>query len=209
MNARLGALATLLFCGIAYLLLGLAVAHAPPHGFDLAARALVGEAPHLALLFTASCWWPALVTFGVLELVLAARSPAWRGRALSAVAIMLVGWRVSDALKDIFMRPRPEYWILHHETSYAYSSGHAMFAVIVYFLWAVFVWRSDLPQTFRRIATPLLTLWGCGVIWSRLALGAHYPSDLLGGALLGCALLAAGVLITSIPLPPAKLIIAS
>jgi membrane-associated phospholipid phosphatase len=200
-NARLGASATLLLCAVAYTLLGLAVAHVAPQGIDLAARALAGKAPHLALVFTASCWLPVLVSFGVLEIVLAVRVPPWRGRSLFAALVMLVGWRVSDALKDFFMRPRPPYWLLHHETSYAYSSGHAMFAVIVYFLWAAYVWRSTLPTTFRRIATPVLILWGCGVIWSRLALGAHYPSDLLGGALLGCAFLAGGVLVTGAVAP--------
>ena len=59
-----------------------------------------------------------------------------------------------------------------------------MFAVVVYGLWAWFVWNSDLPRGVRVALAPLLALWGCGVIWSRLALGAHFVTDLIGGVLL-------------------------
>ncbi|MBV8577521.1 MAG: phosphatase PAP2 family protein, partial [Acetobacteraceae bacterium] len=109
----------------------------------------------------------------------------------------LVTWQVSDVLKNIFRRPRPDYWILIHEPTWAYSSGHAMFAVIVYWLWAWFIWNSDLPLIARRIATPLLALWGCGVIWSRLALGAHWITDLVGGILLGITAIAVALAVAS------------
>jgi undecaprenyl-diphosphatase len=87
--------------------------------------------------------------------------------------------------------------VLHHETSFSYSSGHAMFAVLVYWLWAFFIAQSNLPRDVRAVAAPLLALWGCGVIWSRLSLGAHYPSDLLGGVLLAVAMLSLATAITT------------
>jgi membrane-associated phospholipid phosphatase len=65
-----------------------------------------------------------------------------------------------------------------------------MFAVLVYGLWAWFIWNSDLPRGVRGVVAPLLALWGCGVIWSRLALGAHYVTDLVGGVLLAATILA-------------------
>lgn len=184
------ALAIAAVAAILYAWLGAAVSHAPPGGIDVAGRALAGEAPHLALIFTASCWWVALVALGIVAIAVAVRRPAWRARTIYALLTTLITWQVSDALKNIFRRPRPEYWTLIHEPSFSYSSGHAMFALLVYGTWAWFVWNSDLPRAVRATLAPLLALWGCAVIWSRLALGAHYVTDLIGGLLLGTAALA-------------------
>jgi membrane-associated phospholipid phosphatase len=198
-------LAIALVAGVLYVVLGLTVSHAPPFGIDLAGRALAGEAPRLALIFTASCWWPVLVSLGVLAIAVADRFPAWRPRAVFALATTLVTWQLSDVLKNVFRRPRPEYWTQIHEPSFAYSSGHAMFALVVYWLWAWFLWNSDLPRGARVVFAPLLVLWGCGVLWSRLALGAHYVTDLTGGVLLGTTMLAlAAAIATSLPNPPGK-----
>jgi membrane-associated phospholipid phosphatase len=186
------------FLGIAlvaaalYAWLGIAVSHAPPAGIDLAGAALSGEAPYVALVFTASCWFPVLVSYGVIGLIVARFVPAWRARIFTSVLTTLVFWKVSDVLKNIFHRERPPYWHLIHEPSYSYSSGHALFATIVYWLWAYFVWNSTLPRGVRLTIAPLLTLWGCAIIWSRLALGAHYVTDLVGGVLLGLVALALG-----------------
>ena len=186
MIVRLG---VALAAAVLYTGLGLAVSHVPPFGIDVAGRALAGEAPHLALLFTESCWWPALVVWGVVAIFVAGRFPVWRPRVTYAIPTMLVAWQVSDFLKNVFHRPRPEYWRLIHEPTFSYPSGHAMFAVLVYGLWAWFLWRSDLPRAVRCVVAPLATLWACGVIWSRLALGAHYVTDVIGGVLLAtCAL---------------------
>jgi membrane-associated phospholipid phosphatase len=170
--------------------LGAAVSHAPPSGIDRAGRALAGEAPRLALIFTASCWWEVLVALGIVAVAIAVRFPAWRPRVIYALATTVVTWQLSDVLKNVFHRPRPDYWRLIHEPTFSYSSGHATFALLVYWTWAWFVWNSDLPRPLRLILAPVLALWGCGVIWSRLALGAHYVTDLVGGLLLATAALA-------------------
>jgi undecaprenyl-diphosphatase len=173
-----------------YVWLGAAVSHAPPSGIDLAGRALAGDATRVALVFTVSCWWYVLVVLALVIIAVAVRFPAWRARTIYALVTTLITWQVSDALKNVFRRPRPDYWRLIHEPSFSYSSGHAMFALLVYWTWAWFIWNSDLPRAVRLTVAPALALWGCGVIWSRLALGAHYVTDLIGGLLLATAALA-------------------
>ena len=117
--------------------------------------------------------------------------PSWRGRVAFSVVALLVGWVVSDFFKDLFERARPLDWVGVHETSYSYSSGHATLTLIAYGLWAYYLWRSDLPAPLRAGLSGFLVLWCAIVGWSRLAMGAHYPTDVLGGWLLGLAILAA------------------
>jgi len=188
--------AVAVIAAILYAGLGAAVSHAPPSALDRAARPLAGHDLQAAWIFTASCLWPVLVSFGVIGLVAAFFVRGlWRARIVTAILTTVVFWQVSDVLKDVFRRPRPAYWYVHHESSWSYSSGHAMFATIVYWLWAYFVWKSSLPNAIRFAVTPLLAFWGCGVIWSRLALGAHYVTDLSGGVLLGIVALSLASLV--------------
>ncbi len=204
-SETLAAGAIFIVSAAAYGVLGAAVAHAPPAGVDAAARGIAGEAPGVAWILTESCLWPVLTAFGLIGCVVALRVRAWRARIVFAIVTTIVAWRTSDALKDVFARPRPAYWIVHHETSYAYSSGHAMFAVVVYGLWAYHVARSGWPAAIRIPLAIALAGWGLCVIWSRLALGAHYPSDLAGGVLLGVAMLALGVLVARLVAPSARI----
>jgi undecaprenyl-diphosphatase len=192
LRAAIIALAAALLCG----LLGTGVSTQPPIGIDLAGRALAGELPYVALAFTASCWWFSLVALGVGAIVLAVIVPAWRPRVIFAVVTTLVAWQASDAVKNLFMRTRPSHWILHHETSWSYPSGHAMFAVVVYGLWSYYFATSELPRPLRTILSAAWALWGIGVIWSRLSLGAHFVTDLIGGILFGIMMLAIAAAIT-------------
>ena len=198
MTARLSAAIVALLAALLCGLLGSGVTQQPPGHLDLAGFAVAGEWPYVALVFTASCWWYVLVTFAVLAIVLAVMQPAWRARVIFALCTTLAAWFGSDAIKALFARSRPEYWVLYHETSASYPSGHAMFAVVVYGLWSYYVATSDLPQPLRGILSGFLALWGFGVIWSRLALGAHYVTDLIGGVLFGITMLAVATSITGV-----------
>ena len=121
--------------------------------------------------------------------------PPWRARCAFSIVLTLVAWLSSDALKALFARGRPADWYVIQEHSRGYPSGHAMFAVVVYMLWAYFIWTGPVPESFRRPAAFALCAWAAGILWSRLALGAHYPTDLIGGLLLGVAFVAAGMAI--------------
>jgi undecaprenyl-diphosphatase len=205
-SGRFAAAAVFVVAAVSYVVLGRAVSHDPPTGIDAAARSLVGVAPGIATIFTESCLWPALVTLGLIGCAFAVRARAWRARIVYSIVTTVVSWQTSNVLKDVFARPRPPYWIVFHETSFAYSSGHAMFATIVYWLWAYFVARSSLPAGVRVPLCSVLALWGAGVIWSRLALGAHYPTDLIGGVLLGIAMIALAVQIAKAIAPRARVL---
>lgn len=189
-----------------FLTIGTIVTTQPLLPLDRAGQAIAGEVTPLAVVFTESCYIQYLLVFMIGAIVLAVRSRAWRARMIFAIVTGLVSWRVSDFFKGHFARPRPEYWVAKHETSFAYGSGHAMFTVLVYWLFAYYLATSRVPRAARVAGTLLLVLWGFGVLWSRLALGAHYVTDLAGGIALAIAMLALGTLAARAVAPRARVL---
>jgi undecaprenyl-diphosphatase len=73
---------------------------------------------------------------------------------------------------------------------YSYPSGHVLEAVTIYGIIAVLVWRSSLPRIIR-VAVPVLFIAIVGLVAvARVAVGEHYPSDVLAGLLAGIGFVA-------------------
>jgi membrane-associated phospholipid phosphatase len=108
----------------------------------------------------------------------------WRQQRLEAVTISaaLIGSVIiTTILKLIFARPRPDVFPpLTVEHSYSFPSGHTSTAVAFYGLSAVLLWRAH-----HRGWALLSGGWVLAVGFSRVYLGAHYPSDVLGSLTLG------------------------
>ena len=122
-------------------------------------------------------------------LVVAWRFPEWRTRVFFSIVVLLLCWQGADLFQHIFARPRRFDWVVKHETSFGYPSSHAAIATGFYGLWAFFVARSNLRNA--AVVATLLGVVTIGIMWSRLALGAHYLTDVIGGLLLAKALVAA------------------
>jgi undecaprenyl-diphosphatase len=173
---------------VVFVLLGTTVAHRPPGAFDRGLEdAWFGHALGTAWIFTASGLLSAQLAIGAVLVVFGALVRGWRLRAWYTVLSMLVMHEISDGCKELFMRPRPERWAIVHETSYAYPSGHAVTAVVLYALWGAFLLCAPGARPARAAAGVLLLAWAAAICWSRIALGAHWPTDVLGGCLLGCS----------------------
>jgi len=89
-------------------------------------------------------------------------------------------------LKEVVGRARPDYFILGSEpTSLSFPSGHALFAIV--FGGLLIILAGDLvhPVKLRRAIQIGLALLILAVGASRVYLGFHYPSDVLGSYLFG------------------------
>jgi membrane-associated phospholipid phosphatase len=176
--------------------LGFDVTHSgEPATFLTWERAVVGHGALIAWWLTWSCYPYVLAPIAIVLLVVAWRVPAWRTRILFSVLMLLLCWRGADLAQHYFMRPRRLDWVVRHEAAFSYPSSHAAIAAGFYALWAAMLYAADLPRRVRATAAACLLLLAVAICWSRLALGAHYITDLVGGALLAAALVAAGVAI--------------
>ncbi|MBN8554397.1 MAG: phosphatase PAP2 family protein [Deltaproteobacteria bacterium] len=90
--------------------------------------------------------------------------------------------------KEIFTRSRPSVVEpLSHLTSYSYPSGHATTAAAFY-ISLYLILKSQIPS--KKIKNQILTIALSMIFlisFSRLYLGVHYPSDVIGGFCLGTA----------------------
>ena len=122
------------------------------------------------------------LVLGVLIVALLRKSNALWQKFLILAAVLLISGIVSFALKSLIYRERPfttySFIIKRSEGGESsFPSGHSMEAFAV---------ATAFSMVFRKkkISIPLF-VWAITVAYSRIALGVHYPSDVLAGILIG------------------------
>jgi len=100
---------------------------------------------------------------------------------------------LNEALKLVFHRARPILHRIVEANGFSFPSGHSMAAFSLYGILAYLLWRH-ISTSFGRFAlivfsTAMILLIGI----SRIYLGVHYPSDVLGGFLASGSWLAAWI----------------
>jgi undecaprenyl-diphosphatase len=118
-----------------------------------------------------------------------------RYRLVLIIAVVLIGSALlTDAVKDLVMRQRPPDPITG-TNGYSFPSGHTLNSTATYGLLAVIAWRSRLSFGLRRLAVAIGVVVPILVGLSRIALGAHWPTDVLAGWLAGIAFVALGAVL--------------
>jgi undecaprenyl-diphosphatase len=146
----------------------------------------VGEtSPAFIAFMQAASWIGGGIPRWIIVILLCTLVWHWCGPrcAIALGGASLLSNLASSLLKLGFGRPRPDLIDhLDHQTSFSYPSGHATSAAVVYLLLAWLV-----PPRWRRAAWSLA---GAMIVlngFSRIMLGVHWASDILGGTMLGAA----------------------
>ena len=126
-----------------------------------------------------------LVCFAVTLFLLLARRLR---TALFLVAATAGGMALGSLLKQLYARPRPN--VVPHlvdVTSSSFPSGHATDSAIVYLTLAALLARNVQQRGVRAYIIGFAILLTLLIGVSRVYLGVHYPSDVVGGWTIGAA----------------------
>lgn len=110
------------------------------------------------------------------------------GIPVSASAIFIT--LLNKGVKAVFQRPRPDVSLrLIEQGGYSFTSGHSITSMVVFGL-LIFLVRKYVED--RRTANVLTVLLCVPLVFiglSRVYMGVHFPTDVLGGWCLGLAVL--------------------
>jgi undecaprenyl-diphosphatase len=142
----------------------------------------------LALSETVSLFGTAPIVVVITAVVGAsiARHGRWFDIAL-LIAAMIGAVLLSPLTKHLISRARPTAFFRTSATGYSFPSGHTLNATCLALALGFILWRLPWPRTMKIVWTLALVAYAACVGASRIVLGVHYPTDVLGGFLLGAA----------------------
>ncbi|MCK0469856.1 phosphatase PAP2 family protein [Halalkalibacter sp. APA_J-10(15)] len=135
----------------------------------------------MALSFIGNTWPVVIISLSVLLVIY--KLYRKRDEVILFVIVSLGSMGLNLLLKYIFKRERPFIDPLIIETGYSYPSGHSMAALTLYGAITFLVWRHISNSMGRAclVVFSVVMIIAMGV--SRIYLGVHYPSDVLGAYL--------------------------
>ncbi len=96
---------------------------------------------------------------------------------------------LNQLLKRILQRPRPTEYRIIEETGYSFPSGHSMVSMAFYGYLIYLIYKYVKNKYIKWISIALLSILIGTIGISRIYLGVHYTSDVLGGFLISVSYL--------------------
>lgn len=127
-------------------------------------------------------FWTVLPILSTIALILLLQK---RWRSLAYLMTTALGSTIINRTAKAFLhRARPALWVSGApEFDFAFPSGHAMTSMTVVAILLVLTWNSS----WRWLTLFGGSLYLLLVAWTRLYLGVHFPSDILGGWMVAIA----------------------
>jgi undecaprenyl-diphosphatase len=171
------------------LLAGWALSQQDPASWEVLALMLLHTPPGpLSSVMNVVNLLGSLPVWAMLVLAISAGMYFWRGAAAGTlVALTFASDLAAFAVKVLVGRDRPDYAIAQHlvgQDSFSFPSGHVVRSVA---LLAVLIWLIAPPAWRLRGALMGAVAAALVMGYARMALGVHFPTDVLGGGLLGVA----------------------
>lgn len=170
----------------------------PVISFDETLRYWVYEqrSPLLNAIFIPITYMGNWQTITVLAAILLAVPKTRRNIGLPFAVISLSSTVVYKVVKGIFERPRPELDVrLIPQGGFSFPSGHSMNCIVCFGILIYLIRRYCPNRKLANILTVVLGLLIVGIGTSRVYVGVHFPTDVLGGWSLGLAFLMGSILI--------------
>lgn len=108
---------------------------------------------------------------------------------LSILTNLVVIAGLNQVIKRILQRPRPTEYKIIEETGYSFPSGHSMVSMAFYGYLIYLIYKYIKNKYIKWISIIALSILICFIGISRIYLGVHYTSDVLGGFLLSISYL--------------------
>lgn len=108
---------------------------------------------------------------------------------LSIFSNLVIITILNQLLKRILQRPRPTEYRIIEETGYSFPSGHSMISMAFYGYLIYLIYKYVKNKYIKWISIILLSILICVIGISRIYLGVHYTSDVLGGFLISISYL--------------------
>lgn len=118
----------------------------------------------------------------------------WKYKAsIYLIIITIISTVFNFLTKNIVLRTRPDHLRLIEETGYSFPSGHAMGSIVFYGFIIFLLSKSKINKYLKIFLSIIigLTIFLIGI--SRIYVGVHYPSDIIGGFLLGYIILISSI----------------
>lgn len=108
---------------------------------------------------------------------------------LIITSVLVISTIFNNLIKVIICRERPDVLKLVVENTFSYPSGHTMASVSMYGILMYLVLKSNMNKKLKITLSIILGILPIIIGMSRIYLGAHFATDIIGGFVLSIILL--------------------